>query len=167
MWLDLGAWAHRPWMTSWCGDDGLPTNACFSEAHQMGLWMHIWSGSALSGHRLEAAAEGPVSLEDSVSTKAWRDFWGAWTRAPAFPQFCPTPPWRHREHSLMLAFVAAALETEGDCHPQRDPLCVLATGTRCGTALKVTREGAWNGRIRDNIVWIAVRLGQDLSKMSG
>lgn len=92
-----------------------------------------------------------------------------WARArtPACPQFCPMPPWRHRAHSLMLAFMAAALGTEGDCHPRRDPLCVLATGTRCGTALKVTRDGAWNGRIYDNIFWIAVRLCQDLSKISG
>lgn len=42
----------------------------------------------------------------------------------------------------MLALVAVALGTESDYHPQREPFNVLTTGTRGGTALKVSREGA-------------------------
>lgn len=93
--------------------------------------------------RLRAEAEGPVSLEDSVSTKAQKGFLRAqdgkvWNRTAV-----PCLSGGHREYSLSLALMAVALGTEGDCHSQHDTQCLSYRDT----ALKVTREGAWNGRL--------------------
>lgn len=87
--------------------------------------------------RLWAEAEGPVSLADSVSTKA-QSFLRAHARKFWNRTAVSCLRGGHREYSLLLALMVVALGTEGDCHFQHNTQCL----SHRDTVLKVTKEGA-------------------------
>lgn len=106
----------------------------------------VWGLSSLETN-LRAEAEGPVSLGDSVSTKAQRSFLRAQAGKLWNKTAVPYLSGGHREYSLLLALMVVAFGTEGDCHPHHDAQYLSYRDT----ALKVTRE---EPRIEDYVITI-------------
>ena len=86
-----------------------------------------------------------------------------------FPQSCPCLSAGCREHSLTLALGGLELWGQRVTITLSMNLGVLAKGTVAWHSFEsdFAREGAWNGRLCDDIFWIAVRSPQDLLEISG